>query len=323
MIQINSELQNLSRMRFERYFSGSLLGISSCLMTALEAVFRNLNLSKGDRVCMPSLCPSFILDLVLTFGLEPVFIESERITWNMSPEFLAAALSRDQSDVRPKAILVCHNMGMPAQINRLKKIADQFKLPLIEESSQALGSYLDMNQCGTNGDLGIVRLPLSLKEKPCYAVNTKNPNPISRLMPLVQEPEEGAIEKDTIKQIVNQIQKSRSLHELLKASLLNHHKVEILDETEDSFSNKEVFAALLPKNVSLEKIFQIHPDYKNVFNSFPIPNHLQHPTSKYIGDQFSNEVYLHGFYINLSVLCIEDVDNIIHILKDILEESKH
>lgn len=272
---------------------------------------------------MPSLCPNDILDCILTFGLEPVFIESERITWNMSPEFLAAALSRYQSDARPKAILICHNLGMPAQIDKLKQIADQYNLPLIEEASQALGSYLDMNQCGTNGDLGIVRLPLSHQEIPCYAVNSKNPNHINRLVPHLQEPVEGAIETDTVKQIVNHIQKSRSLHELLKAALLVHYKLEILDETVNSFSNKEVFAALLPQNVSLEELLQGHPQIKHVVKRFPLPNHLQHPTLDYSGDHFSQEIHLHGLFIILSDLGIEDIENIMPIFKDSLEKHQN
>ncbi len=311
MQQLNNESQNISGVRFNRYFSSSLFGVSSCLKTTLATAFRLLDLSEGDKICIPNICPEIILDCIFALSIEPVFIESERLTWNMCPEFLADALSRFNTEMRPKAILVCHHMGMPAQIDKIKQISVQFNLPLIEESSQALGSYLDMNQCGTNGDLGIVRYPFSHYHEPYYAVNSRHPEYINRLTQQLEEIKEGSPEVFTVKQIVNHIKKSRSLHELLKTVLLAAHKLEILDETSHSFSNKEVFAAMLHQDSTIEEIFQALPLLRDMVKTFPLPNHLKYPALTYSGDHFSEEIHLRGFYIQLPDLRKEDIERLI------------
>jgi len=90
-------------------------------------------------------------------GATPVFVDSEESTWNMSPEFLETAIQdRISLGKKPKAIIVVHLYGMPAQIDKIKSIADAYQIPLIEDAAEALGSSHNGQQLGTFGDLGIL-----------------------------------------------------------------------------------------------------------------------------------------------------------------------
>src|SRR5450759_2948799 len=75
----------------------------------------------------------------------------------MSPELLEKAiLDRLSRGKKPKAIVIVHLYGMPANINELIKIADKYEIPIIEDAAEALGSKFDGKACGTFGKIGIL-----------------------------------------------------------------------------------------------------------------------------------------------------------------------
>jgi dTDP-4-amino-4,6-dideoxygalactose transaminase len=83
-------------------------------------------------------------------GAEIVFIDSESDTWNMCPEALAQAMT-DYHGKNIKAIMPVHLYGMPAKMNEIQAIADQYHVPVIEDAAEALGSTLNRQACGTFG----------------------------------------------------------------------------------------------------------------------------------------------------------------------------
>lgn len=113
--------------------------------------------SDGDEVLCQSFTFSATANPILYQRATPVFIDSEKETWNMDPELLEEAIkSRISLGKKPKACIVVHLYGMPAQIVRIKEICDQYNIVLIEDAAEALGSSIEGRKAGTYGKFGIL-----------------------------------------------------------------------------------------------------------------------------------------------------------------------
>jgi len=117
---------------------------------ALHLALRMLNVEAGDLVMVQSFTFCGTTNPVNYQGAEIVFIDSEPDTWNMCPEALAHAMA-DYKGKKVKAIMPVHLYGMPAKIDQIQAIADQYQVPVIEDAAEALGSTLKGNACGTFG----------------------------------------------------------------------------------------------------------------------------------------------------------------------------
>ncbi|QXP60675.1 DegT/DnrJ/EryC1/StrS family aminotransferase [Olleya sp. HaHaR_3_96] len=90
-------------------------------------------------------------------GATPVFVDSESETWNMCPKHLETAIKdRISKGIKPKAIIIVHLYGMPSKIDELLKVALKYKIPVVEDAAEALGSTYKGRQCGTFGDFSIL-----------------------------------------------------------------------------------------------------------------------------------------------------------------------
>jgi len=90
-------------------------------------------------------------------GATPVFVDSEPETWNMCPSHLETAIKdRISKGVKPKAIIIVHLYGMPSKIDELLEVAGKYKIPVVEDAAEALGSTYKDRQCGTFGDFAIL-----------------------------------------------------------------------------------------------------------------------------------------------------------------------
>jgi len=90
-------------------------------------------------------------------GAQPVFIDSEEDTWNMSPLFLEEAIiNRIKNGKKPKVIIVVHLYGMPAKMKEIMTIARKYEIPVLEDAAEALGSSISDVKCGTFGDIGVL-----------------------------------------------------------------------------------------------------------------------------------------------------------------------
>ena len=114
-------------------------------------------ISEGDFVICPSFTFSATANPILYLKAIPVFVDSEKETWNMDPSLLRDAInSCIQKNKKPKAIILVHLYGMPAKINEIKQIADEFEIPLIEDAAESLGSTYNQKHSGTFGKFGIL-----------------------------------------------------------------------------------------------------------------------------------------------------------------------
>jgi dTDP-4-amino-4,6-dideoxygalactose transaminase len=87
----------------------------------------------------------------------PVFIDSEPDTWNLDPALLEIAI-KEQSSLgrKPKAIIAVHLYGMPAKMNQILAIANDYDIPVIEDAAEALGSTYFGKACGSFGKMGVL-----------------------------------------------------------------------------------------------------------------------------------------------------------------------
>ncbi|MCB2408574.1 DegT/DnrJ/EryC1/StrS family aminotransferase [Hymenobacter lucidus] len=115
-----------------------------------------LGVGSGDEV----LCPSFTFvataNPILYQGATPVFVDSEAITWNMCPVRLREAIEdRLRLGKKPKALILVHLYGMPAQLQQLQAIAEFYDIPILEDAAEALGARYDGRRLGTFGMVGV------------------------------------------------------------------------------------------------------------------------------------------------------------------------
>jgi dTDP-4-amino-4,6-dideoxygalactose transaminase len=116
-----------------------------------------LGVQAGDEVLASSFTFSATVNPITYIGAKPVLIDSEKDTWNMSPELLETAIKdRLSNGIKPKAIIVVHLYGMPAKIDQIASIANRYDIPLIEDAAEALGSRYQGKALGTFGKLGIL-----------------------------------------------------------------------------------------------------------------------------------------------------------------------
>ncbi|OPB97069.1 pyridoxal phosphate-dependent aminotransferase [Elizabethkingia meningoseptica] len=124
---------------------------------ALHLALIECGVSYGDEVICQSMTFSASANPIAYLGATPVFVDSESETWNMCPKALRQAVEdRIQKGKKPKAIIVVHLYGMPAKMEEIIAIADEFGIPVIEDAAEALGSTYKGKMCGTFGRFGIL-----------------------------------------------------------------------------------------------------------------------------------------------------------------------
>jgi len=123
---------------------------------AIHLALINLGVGPGDEVICQSFTFSATANPIVYQGATPVFVDSEAETWNIYPELLEKAIrERINKGKRPKAIVVVHLYGMPANMDEILSIASKYDIAVIEDAAEALGSRYKDKCCGTFGAMGI------------------------------------------------------------------------------------------------------------------------------------------------------------------------
>ena len=112
----------------------------------------------GDEVMVQSFTFCASSHPVTYLGATPVFVDSERDTWNMDPELLDKAIADrvEKTGKKPKAIIPVALYGMPYRIDRIIEIADKCGIPVIEDAAEGLGSRFNGRVLGTFGKYGVL-----------------------------------------------------------------------------------------------------------------------------------------------------------------------
>ncbi|MFM7855624.1 MAG: DegT/DnrJ/EryC1/StrS family aminotransferase, partial [Flammeovirgaceae bacterium] len=116
-----------------------------------------LGVQPNDSVFVSTFTFIGSLNPILYVGANPVFIDSEEQTWNMDPILLERALSEHQKAGKlPAAIIVVHTYGMPAKMDEISAVANQFGVPVLEDAAEAIGSYYKGIHAGALAQAGVL-----------------------------------------------------------------------------------------------------------------------------------------------------------------------
>ena len=115
-----------------------------------------LGVKENDEVLCSTFTFSATVNPIRYQHAIPIFVDSEKETWNMCPELLEEAIiDRMAKGKKPKAIIVVHLYGMPSKMKELLEVSSKYDIPLIEDAAEAIGSTYQNQAMGTFGEMGI------------------------------------------------------------------------------------------------------------------------------------------------------------------------
>ena len=132
-----------------------------CLSAGTAAVHLALiacGVGQGDEVLVQSFTFCASSHPITYLGATPVFIDSEKDSWNMDPELLEEAIKDRiaKTGKKPKAIIPVALYGMPYQIDKIMEIANRYEIPVIEDGAEGFGSNFNGQALGTFGEYGVL-----------------------------------------------------------------------------------------------------------------------------------------------------------------------
>lgn len=142
--------------RLEKYLGAPNVVALSAGTAAIHLALVALGVGSGDEVICQSFTFAASANPIKYQGADPVFVDSEPDTWNMSPDALEEAIidRKKQTGHYPKAIIPVYLYGMPAKMDEIRAIANKYGIPIVEDSAEALGSEYKGKKCGTLGNYG-------------------------------------------------------------------------------------------------------------------------------------------------------------------------
>ncbi len=131
------------------------VAVTSCT-AGIHLALRALRVKEGDYVLCSSLTFAATANPIIYCGAEPIFIDSEEGTWNMDPLLLEEAILNSTAlGKKPKAIIPVHIFGVPCNMDAIKKLSDEYDIPIIEDAAESLGSTFNDKHTGTFGPIGV------------------------------------------------------------------------------------------------------------------------------------------------------------------------
>lgn len=123
---------------------------------ALHLALRLIGVEAGDEVFCSTLTFIATANPIIYQGATPVFIDSDRTSWNMNPDLLQEALKqRDRIGKLPKAVVLVHLYGQSADIEPILQACNHYEIPLIEDAAESLGATYKGSSPGSFGRIGI------------------------------------------------------------------------------------------------------------------------------------------------------------------------
>lgn len=125
---------------------------------AVHLALVGCDVKQGDEVIVQSFTFCASSHPVTYLGATPVFVDSEKETWNMDPELLEKAIIDriKATGKKPKAIIPVALYGMPYKINRILEIANKYNIPVVEDAAEGFGSRFNGQVLGTFGEFGVL-----------------------------------------------------------------------------------------------------------------------------------------------------------------------
>jgi len=333
--------------RFEesiKVYTGSqnALAVSSGT-AALHLALRVLGIEKGDDVLTSTFTFIGSVTAILYQQANPVFIDSDTKSWNLSPTLLETYLKN--ATKKPKALIVTHLYGMSAEIIKIAEICKKYKIFLIEDAAESLGATYQNKHTGTFGDIGIysfngnkilttsgggmlVTPNKEWRDKALYyATQTKEPYlhyehleygynyRMSNVL--------AAIGVGQMEVIEDRVIKKREIFNWYKEFLSDIDEITFMPELPGSRGNRWL-TALTFKTTKYTKVIKALNDINVESRPLWKPMHLQplFRDTKKLTDFTSENLFNHGLCIASSTtMCKEDVFHICNTIKKSLSKS--
>ncbi len=236
--------------------------------SALHLSLILLGVGSGDEVICQSKTFSASANPIVYQGATPVFVDSERETWNMCPIQLEIAIKdRISKGIKPKAIIGVHLYGMPYKVDEINEVASRYGIPVVEDSAESLGSRYKGQHCGTFGDFSIlsfngnkiittsgggalVTKTLKQKEEAVFLATQARDNAPHYLHSQIGYNYRmsniiAGIGRGQMTILDNHVENRRSNHEFYVNSFKDNDNISFLQEPEGHFSNRWLSCILL------------------------------------------------------------------------------
>lgn len=332
----------------ETYLGNNVfVGALSSGTAALHLALILLKVKVGDEVICQSMTFSASANPIVYQGAIPIFVDSERDTWNICPNALETAIKERISKGRkPKAIIAVHLYGMPFKVDEIRTIANKYEIPIIEDSAEALGSAFKGQKCGTFGDISILSFNGNkiITTSGGGAIVTKNELLKNEAVFLATQARDNAphyqhskigynyrlsnicagIGRGQMEILDSHIEKRREMHQFYKNVFVDQEGITIFSEpNEDYYSNHWLSAIIInseKNNGKSREDLRLQLENENI-ESRPLwkPMHLQ-PVFKnapYYGGSVSEELFNNGLCLpSGSNLNSDDITRIKSVLFD-------
>ena len=302
---------------------------------------------KNDNVICSSFTFSASVNPIKYLGANPIFIDSDKESWNMCPELLTKAIKDGiKNNKKPKAIILVHLYGMPAKLEELIAVANSFEIPLIEDAAEALGSKYKNQQLGTFADFGIYSFNGNkiITTSGGGALVCKNKKLIEKAKFLATQARDVAVHYEhsevgynyrmsnvcaaigvgQLEVLSDRVARKREIFNFYKNELSMIKEITFLEELEPSFSNYWLTTILLDKNSTIDREqLRLHLEKDNI-ESRPLwkPMHLQ-PVFKdcrsYVNG-VSEDLFNRGLCLpSGTAMTTEDLKRIVKKVKELYE----
>lgn len=135
--------------------SPNVLAVSSGT-SAMHLALQVAGVRPGDYVIAPTFAYVASISPAAYLGARLLFVDSEPESWNIDPALVREALEKiAEEGKRAGAIVVVHNYGVPAQLDKLLSLSKEFNVPIVEDAAESFGSTWRTKWTGTIGDVGI------------------------------------------------------------------------------------------------------------------------------------------------------------------------
>ena len=143
--------------KLESYFGVPDVALVNSGTAAIHLSLIVSGIGQGDEVIVPTLNFAGCINPILYQGAIPLFIDSEKDTWNIDPIITEEViLAKIKAGKKPKAIIAVHLFGTPCKINEIMVLGNKYDIPVIEDAADAIGSTFEGKKTGTLGKLGII-----------------------------------------------------------------------------------------------------------------------------------------------------------------------